>query len=255
MSPSVNGRARNIDGGLDQLAAEAPGRKRDHDRLELDGGRALGEIDGMPHRLLGLGEIDHRARLHAARSRYGRGRESRRHGCAAAASPAAHAAAAARSGRRSCWCPHRAPPPSRCAWARSASSSGSGHGGASSCVASLALALVFSFSLSASSRACAAASLRRTVTRSGNRRSIDVMSRRQDLLVAIERDERIERARDVGFRQAHVEAVLEPQVPAPFGDQRRGPQIAADLRIAIEQCEEFARLDAPRPARPRAASR
>ena len=45
---------------------------------------------------------------------------------------------------------------------------------------------------------------------------------RQQLFVAIERHQPVERLLDIGFRQAHVDAVVEPQVPAPLGDQDRG---------------------------------
>ena len=65
----ADGRARDLDGGGDELARRAAGGDRDHDRIELHPGRALGEIGALPHRGFRFGEIDHRAALHAAGDR------------------------------------------------------------------------------------------------------------------------------------------------------------------------------------------
>ena len=43
----------------------------ENDGIDLALGAALGEVDSVAHRLLGLGEIDHGAGLHAARIRCG----------------------------------------------------------------------------------------------------------------------------------------------------------------------------------------
>ena len=76
--------------------------------------------------------------------------------------------------------------------------------------------------LSASSRARAASSDSRTVTRSGKRRSMPVMSRDSNFF-SRSRSTRVASALlHAGFRQADVDAVLEPQIPAPLADQHRG---------------------------------
>ena len=69
---------------------------------------------------------------------------------------------------------------------------------------------------------------------------------RDQVLFAVERDQPLQRGRDVGFRQPHVDAVLQPQVPAPLAHQDRGAHEGAQRGIAVEQREEFlgARLGA-----------
>ena len=84
--------AGDVDVDRVEFAGGPAGRHRQHHRFKLHRGVALGEIDGVAHRLLGLRQIDHRAALDAARPRCGRCRESRCRGCAAAAPPAAPAA-------------------------------------------------------------------------------------------------------------------------------------------------------------------
>ena len=44
---------------------------------------------------------------------------------------------------------------------------------------------------------------------------------------------------DVGFGQADVEAVAQPQIPAPLGDQDRSPHLVAQIRIALEQRQDL----------------
>ena len=76
-----------------QLAREPPGGDRDARPIRAARpADALGEIDGMADRLLGLGEIDHGARLHAARFGVADAEDLDRRGCAGAAPPAAPAA-------------------------------------------------------------------------------------------------------------------------------------------------------------------
>ena len=120
-----------------QLAADPPGGNRHQHRFDLHLGGALGEIDGVADRFLGIDQIDHRAGLHAARA--GMAEADHLDGMAAPAQRFALRdwASAARSGRRSCWCRCRARPPAPSAAATPASSSGSGRSGGSSCVASL----------------------------------------------------------------------------------------------------------------------
>ena len=43
----------------------------------------------------------------------------------------------------------------------------------------------------------------------------------------------------LGFRQPHVDAVLEHDVPAPLGDENRGAQLVADRGIFVEQRQEI----------------
>ena len=59
--------AGDVDVDRIEFAAGPAGRHRQHHRFKLHRSVALGEIDGMAHRLLGLGQIDHGAGLHAAR--------------------------------------------------------------------------------------------------------------------------------------------------------------------------------------------
>jgi len=65
----------------------------------------------------------------------------------------------------------------------------------------------------------------------------DVAARQ--LVVALEPGQPIERLVDIEFRQPHFDAIAQPQVPAPVGDQHRRPHIVAQRREPIEQCEEF----------------
>ena len=67
MSPSVIGGAGHVDGGGVELAADPAGGNRNHDGLKLHRRGALGEIDGVTNRSLGLGEVDDGAALDAAR--------------------------------------------------------------------------------------------------------------------------------------------------------------------------------------------
>jgi len=57
----------------------------------------------------------------------------------------------------------------------------------------------------------------------------------------VERNEPRQRGRNVGFRQPHVDAVLQPQVPAPFAHQDRGAHEGAQRGVAVEQRQEFLR--------------
>ena len=75
--------------------------------------------------------------------------------------------------------------------------------------------------------------------RSGRRRSIAAMSRVKILLSLVELDQRVERMRRCRLRQADVDAVLEHDVPPPFGDQHGGVQLVADRRILVEQRQEI----------------
>ena len=79
-------------------------------------------------------------------------------------------------------------------------------------------------SLSASSRACAAASDRRTVTRSGRRRSTATMSRDRIFFSRSSATSRSSACSTLVFRQPHVDPVLQPQIPAPLSHQDRGAQ-------------------------------
>ena len=65
---------------------------------------------------------------------------------------------------------------------------------------------------------------------------------RQQLLVAVEIDQSAQRLLGLAFRQQHLDAVFQMQVPAPFGDQHRGFDRLRDRRIALEQREEILRL-------------
>ena len=91
--------------------------------FELHLGGALGEVDRLPHGLFRLRQVDHRAGLDAARQRMAEADHVDRLAAAEQHAPAALAASAARSGRRSCWCRHRAPPPAPSASATAAWSS------------------------------------------------------------------------------------------------------------------------------------
>ena len=51
-----------LDLGGEQIAGEPAGRDREHDRFDLHRGHALGAIDGLADRFLGLREIDHARR-------------------------------------------------------------------------------------------------------------------------------------------------------------------------------------------------
>ena len=67
MSPSVTV-AGDVHGRGDELARGPAGGHRNHHGFELHLGGAFGEIDGLADGLLGVGEIDHVAGLHAARA-------------------------------------------------------------------------------------------------------------------------------------------------------------------------------------------
>ncbi len=97
--------------------------------------------------------------------------------------------------------------------------------------------------LIASARAAAAASDRRTATRSALRRSIAAMSRDSSLLIAIERDHGFDRLGRACFRQADIDAVLEPQIPAPLGDQHIGVNLLLQLRIEVHHRKKIGSLD------------
>jgi len=62
-------RSDDIDRRRNEFAAGPAGGYRHDHRLQLHAGGALGDIHGLAYRLLGLGEIDHRAGLDAARER------------------------------------------------------------------------------------------------------------------------------------------------------------------------------------------
>src|SRR5436190_23731671 len=59
--------AGDVDADRIEFAAGTTARHRQHNRFKLNRSVALGQIDGMTHRLLGLRHIDHRAVLYAAR--------------------------------------------------------------------------------------------------------------------------------------------------------------------------------------------
>ena len=59
--------AGDVDADRIEFAAGTAARHRQHHRFKLNRSVALGQIDGMTHRLLGLRHIDHRAGLDAAR--------------------------------------------------------------------------------------------------------------------------------------------------------------------------------------------
>ncbi len=62
---------------------------------------------------------------------------------------------------------------------------------------------------------------------------------RQEFFLAIEPHQPLERLLDIGFRQADVDAVIEPQVPAAFGDENRSAQHPADIGKAVDDGEEI----------------
>ena len=68
MSRSTIAPATSIDAEINSLASR-PAETETTTDFELHLGGALGEIDGLAHRRLDLGEIDHGAGLHAARER------------------------------------------------------------------------------------------------------------------------------------------------------------------------------------------
>ena len=74
-----------LDVGDEALAAEAAAGQRHHHGFKLHAGHALGDVDGLADHLLGLGQIDHGAGLHAARR--GMGEAEHAH---AVAAPAQH---------------------------------------------------------------------------------------------------------------------------------------------------------------------
>ena len=180
MSRSLTAAPRDLDGGAQTLARKPARRHRHDDQLDLAFGAALGEVDRMSHRLLGIDEVDDVAGLHAERL----GVAEPDHLDRVAATPQhvlrrlrfqpadqAGDLAGADVERRD----ERA-----CAAAPPASSSASGRDRVGSCVAALGFSVAFF--LAASSRAWAAASDSRTVTRSGSRRSIAATSRLDSLL-------------------------------------------------------------------------
>src|ERR1041385_3936805 len=61
---------------------------------------------------------------------------------------------------------------------------------------------------------------------------------REQALLAVEARECRKRLLDVAVRQPHVDAVLQPQVPAPLADQDRGAHPVAERRILVEHGEE-----------------
>ena len=52
-------------------------------------------------------------------------------------------------------------------------------------------------------------------------------------------DEAIERGGDVAFRQLHIDAVGQPQIPTPVRHQDRSAQRRADIRIAVDDSEKI----------------
>src|SRR5262249_60949261 len=62
-------RAGDVDGGGDAVTCGAAGGNRNHHRIELELGRAFGEIGALSQRDLRVSEVDHAAGLHAARQR------------------------------------------------------------------------------------------------------------------------------------------------------------------------------------------
>ena len=93
-------------------------------------------------------------------------------------------------------------------------------------------------SLSASWRAAQASSDSRTVTRSGRRRSIAVMSRVRILSSRSSWTSVSSACSSPVFRQPHVDAVVEHHVPAPLRHQDGRAQPVADQRILVEQRQE-----------------
>ena len=51
-------------------------------------------------------------------------------------------------------------------------------------------------------------------------------------------DQAVERGGDVAFRQLHVDAVGQPQIPAPIRHQDRRAQRRADVRITVDDGEK-----------------
>ena len=62
---------------------------------------------------------------------------------------------------------------------------------------------------------------------------------RQELLVAIELDQPVERGVDIGFRQRTSMPLVEPQIPAPLRHQDRRPQQRPDVGITVDNGEEI----------------
>ena len=198
--------------GGEQFAGEPAGRDRQHDRFDLDRRHALGAIDGLTDGFLGLRQIDHAAGLHAARA--GMAEADHFDGVGPARQhllrrmrpqPRDQAGDLARSDIER-GDERAAPRRDRLHLRRQAVMEG---------IHALP-SFFFFLSLSASSRACAAAGESRTVTRSGSRRSTDGDVARQKLLVAVERDQPVERLLDIRLRQLDIDAVVEPQIPAPL---------------------------------------
>ena len=149
----AHGRRLHVHGRGEQLARRAPGGDRQHDRVDMHAGGALGGVDRVAQHLLGRRDVDHAAGLHALRLGVADAEHLDRMGAARQ-----HVLRRARlqprdQRRRSCWCRCRARTRSPSACARSASSWGQGRAPDRSRVAPFLLACVFFI---ASSRACAA---------------------------------------------------------------------------------------------------
>ena len=76
---------------------------------------------------------------------------------------------------------------------------------------------------------------RRTVTRSGRRRSMTTTSRARSWLLGVELDQLRERLADALLRQLDGDAVVEMQVPAAAGDEHRGAHLRRRCRARVRR--------------------
>ena len=244
-------RAGDLDRGRDEFAGRASGGDRDDDGVELHSRGALGEVGALAHRGFRLGKIDHGARLHAAGKRVAKADDVDRMGAQAQhvlgrprleAPDQAGDLAGADIERGD---EHRTVGRQRLHLRREAELEGA-H----------ALPPFFLRLVLGRVDARLRGRLREPHRHAIGQPEIDGDDiARDQVLFLVERDQPLQRGRDVGFRQPHVDAVLQPQVPAPFAHQDRGAHEGAQRRDSGRATRGIPLRASPRRVRPPAAAR
>ncbi len=252
MSRSEIAERRDLDRSGDQFARRPAGGHRDDDRLQLQPGGTLGQVDGLANRCFGgsARSITVPAFMPSA-SVWPKPMTSIEWLRPRSTSCGRTRPQTGRSGRRSCWCRRRAPRSAPSGWREAASSSASGR-----CWSVL---MCHAPSSSPSSPLRRSPRLRGGVGQphrdAVGKAKIDGDDVAGDqVLLPVERDQPVERSLDAGLRQPHVDAVLQPQVPAPLSDQDRWRAPTRAARDGGRAARRNSLACVSRRGRPRAAT-